>query len=176
MKAKLEKKLQVPPKAKKLPEWLGNHFKESSNSMDQLMQIVEISARGIGVLRGMPKIVQVLADVEGNSQEPKSVKALERATKEAELASNEVAKDFPVLHGFAVVALWSWLEHFVKGLVALWLIHRRDALDAPVVQKLRVRFGEYMRLQKSEQAQFLVELLEQDLALPHNHQSQNGRS
>jgi len=84
------------------------------------MQIVEISEHGISVLRGMPQIVKVLADVEDNAQDPISAENLERAKKEAELASDEVAKNFPVLHGFSVVALWSWLEHFVKGIVALW--------------------------------------------------------
>lgn len=152
--------------ARKLPEWITNHFKESLNSLELLMQITDISARGIGVLRGIPKIVKVLADVEGKLDHPDSVKRLERAQKEAELASAEVEKDFPVLHGFAVVALWSWMEHFVKGFVALWLTHRRDALDVQAVQKLRVRLGEYLQLQKTEQAQFLVELLEQELASP----------
>ena len=147
-----------------LPEWITDHFKESLNSHELLMQITDISARGISVLRGMPKIVKVLADVEGNSDHPDSAQKLDRAQREAELAGTEVEKDFPVLHGFAVVALWSWMENFVKGFVALWLTHRRDALDVPAVQKLRVRLGEYLQLQKTEQAQFLVELLEQELA------------
>lgn len=149
---------------RKLPGWITDHFKESLNSLELLIQITDISARGIGVLRAMPKIVKVLADVEGNSDHPDSIKKLDRAQKEAVLASNEVEKDFPVLHGFAVVALWSWMEHFVKGFVALWLAHRREALDVPAVQKLRVRLGEYLQLQKAEQAHFLVELLEQELA------------
>ena len=156
----------VDTKTRKLPEWITNHFKESLNSHELLMQIVDISARGISVLRGMPRIVKVLADVEGKTDDSNSVKQLERAQREAELASTEVAKDFPVLHGLAVTALWSWMEHFVKGFVALWLMHRRHALDVPAVHKLRVRLGEYLQLQKAEQSQFLVELLEQELASP----------
>ena len=152
--------------SRKPPEWIACHFTESLNSHELLMQITDISARGISVLRGMPKIAKVLADVDGKSDHPDSVKQLERAQKEAELASTEVERDFPVLHGQAVVALWSWMEHFVKGFVALWLMHRRDALDVPAVQKLRVRLGEYLQLQKAEQAQFLVEMLEQELSSP----------
>ena len=151
-------------KSRKLPEWITDHFKESLDSHELLIQIIDISAHGISVLRGMPKIVKVLADVEGSSDHPEVVNKLERAQKEAELAIMEADRDFPVLHGLAVVALWSWMEHFVKGFVALWLLHRRDALDVPAVQKLRVRLGEYLQLQKTEQAQFLVELLEQELA------------
>lgn len=164
-----KRKVAIQPagaNARKLPEWITDHFTEALNSQELLMQITDISARGIGVLRGMPRIVKVLADVEGKSDDPNSVKRLERAQKEAELACTEVEKDFPVLHGLAVVGLWSWMEHFVKGFTALWLTHRRDALDVPAVQKLRVRLGEYLQLQKAEQAQFLVELLEQELASP----------
>jgi len=91
---------------------------------------------------------------------------LEQAEKEAALAVTEIEKDFPVLHGLAVVALWSWLEHFVKGFVALWLLNKREAKNVAAVQKLRVKLGDYLQLQKSEQAHFLVELLEQDLAAP----------
>jgi hypothetical protein len=166
MPAKRKTPMPATGKTQKLPAWITDHFTESLESLELLMQIVEVSARGISVLRGMPKIVQVLAEVKGKSDDPDASKRLERAQKEADLASAEVAKNFPVLHGFAVVSLWSWMEHFVKGLVALWLMRRRDALDVPAVQRLRVRLGEYLQLQKAEQAQFLVELLEQELASP----------
>lgn len=156
--------LSTETNSRKLPKWVTDYFTESLNSHELLMQITDISARGISVLCGMPKIFKVLADVEGNLDYLDSAKKFERVQKEAELASTEVEKDYPVLHGLAVVALWSWMEHCVKGFVALWLMHRRDALDVPAVQKLRVRLGEYLQLQKAEQAQFLVELLEQELA------------
>jgi hypothetical protein len=156
----------VAPSSRKLPEWITNHFKESLNSHETLMQIVHISERGIGVLRGIPKIVKVLADVDGKAGDPSSAKHLEQAEKEASLAATEIEKGFPVLHCLAVVALWSWLEHCVKGFLALWLLHRRDAINVAAVQKLRVKLGDYLQLQKAEQAHFLVELLEQDLASP----------
>ena len=152
------------PAPKKIPSWATEHFRESLNSLELLTQLIHISSKGIRTLRGMPKIVKVLADYEGKSSDPEAVKDLERAEKEAALATNEVEKDFPVLHGLAVVALWSWMEHFVKGFLVLWLMNRRDAMSAPAVQKLRVKLGDYLQLRKEEQAHFLIDLLEQDLA------------
>jgi hypothetical protein len=93
--------------------------------------------------------------------DPLAAKQLERSEKEAVLAATEVNKDFPVLHGLAVVALWSWLEHFVKGFLALWLLHHPGALNTAAIQRLRVRLGDYLQLDRDEQAHFLVELLEQ---------------
>jgi hypothetical protein len=165
----MPKKLQStsdPTSKRKLPEWITDHFEESLNSHQQLMQIIHISERGIGVLRGIPQVVKVLADTKNEMDSSATIERLEQAEKDAALAVTEIEKDFPVLHGFAVVALWSWLEHFVKGFVALWLLNKREAKNIAAVQKLRVKLGDYFQLQKSEQAHFLVELLEQDLAAP----------
>jgi hypothetical protein len=165
MPKKLQSTSDSTPK-RKLPEWITAHFEESLNSHQQLMQIIHISERGIGVLRGIPQIVKVLADTKKEMDASATTERLEQAEKEAALAVTEIEKDFPVLHGLAVVALWSWLEHFVKGFVALWLLNKREARNVAAVQKLRVKLGDYLQLQKSEQAHFLVELLEQDLAAP----------
>ncbi|MCC2643350.1 MAG: hypothetical protein K0S45_3763, partial [Nitrospira sp.] len=141
---------------RKLPEWITCHFRECLDTHQTLMQIIHISERGIGVLRGMPKIVKVLADVEVRSKDPKEAARLEAAEKEALLAQTEITKGFPILHGLAVVALWSWLEHFVKGFLALWLLNRRDALSVTAVRKLRIKLGEYLQVQKAEQGNYLV--------------------
>lgn len=151
---------------RKVPEWLSAHFRESIESHELLMGIVHISQRGISVIRSMPQAVKALANLNGNVEEPESQQKLERAEKEATLAATEVEHDFPVLHGLATVALWSWLEHLVKGLVTLWLLNHPEALSTPAVQKLRVRLGDYLQLERAEQAAFLVDLLEQDIASP----------
>jgi len=64
------------------------------------------------------------------------------------------------------VALWSGLEHFVKGLIALWITLRKDAVTAPAIQRLKVKIGDYLQLSQTERAHYLVALLEQDLASP----------
>jgi hypothetical protein len=152
--------------ATKLPAWITDHFTQSIDSMQTLMRIVSISERGISVLRAMPAVIKVLAKAKDTKEMPDTAKRIESAEKEAALAEREFEKDFPVLHGFAVVALWSWLENFVKGFVVLWLVHRKDAYSATVLQKLRVKLGEYLQLSKAEQAHYIVELMEQDLASP----------
>lgn len=157
-------KTKIKASGPKVPAWAVSHFRSTVNAHETLGQLIHISEKGISVLRGMPKIVKVLANVEGSLSDPKSKKKIDLAEKEAALAQTEVDKDFPVLHGLAVVALWSGLEHFTKGLIALWLMHRKDALTAPSVQRLKVKLGDYLQLSKAEQAHYLVELLEQDLA------------
>lgn len=163
MPSKTPKKMSAN---RKIPEWVTDHFEQSVAANETLFRIIHLSEKGIGVIRSMPNAVKVLAKVHGASDDPSTKQKIEHAEREAQLAQSEIDSDFPVLHGLAVVALWSWLEHFVKGFVALWILHRKDALTATAVQKLKVKLGDYLQLQKHEQANYLVDLLEQDLASP----------
>jgi hypothetical protein len=160
----MTKHVKTEASGPKVPPWATSHFKNAVGAMETLGQLIHISEKGISMVRAAPAIVKVLAKVEASSEDPKSKKQIVLAEKEAALAQTEVESDFPVLHGLAVVALWSGLEHFIKGLLTLWLTHRKEASTAPVVQRLKVKLGDYLQLSKAEQARYLVELIEQDLA------------
>jgi hypothetical protein len=160
------KREPVVTNTKKLPAWITDHFSDSLESIKTLSRIVNISERGISVFRGMPRVIKALAKAKATENTPDTAKELESAEKEAALAQQEVDKGFPVLHGLAIVALWSWIENFVKEFVVLWLVHRKDAYSAPALQKLKVKLGDYLQLSKSERAHYVVEQLEQDLASP----------
>lgn len=149
----------------KIPKWAIDHFKKSTNAHERLHWVLTISEQGIRHLQSMPKIVDAIAmakDALGTDPVDldKHVKDVEAAKKAAGLATHEINSDFPVLHTLAVVALWSWLENFVKGYVALWLLHRPDSSSVLAVQKLKVELGKYIHLSKEEQADYIVELLE----------------
>lgn len=144
----------------KIPKWAIEHFENSINAHERLRLVLSISEQGIGVLRGMPKVVDAIAlarDLVGTDKHAENAKY---AKESAELAAREVDSDFPVLHSLAVVALWSWLENFVKGYVSLWFLHRPDSAAVPAVQKLKVELGKYIHLSKEEQADYVVELFE----------------
>lgn len=152
------------PQNTKAPKWLIDYFRSSLDAHKALLQIVRLSQSGISTIRAVPKAVEALALIDGTKENPDTRAELENAESQAKLAQTEIETDFPVLHRLAVVALWSWLEDFVKGLAALWLRHKKDARSVAAVQKLRIRFGDYIQLSKTEQAAYLVELLEQDIA------------
>jgi len=149
-----------------MPKWITNHFSSCLDASSTLFQLVHLSENGIRVISRMPQAVKVLTKVKGEMGNAEATKRIGMAERDAALAQTEIDTDFPVLHGLAVVGLWSWLEHFVKGFVALWICHERDALTLPAVQKLKVRLGDYIHLDRNEQAAYLAELLEQDLASP----------
>lgn len=107
-------------KAKKLPSWATGYFEAALDRHAQLVDVIDISASGIRSLKGLPRIVEVLNDAQSGDQETYAAR-MKSAERRARLAESEEASDFSTLHGFGVVALWSWLESFVIDLVVLWV-------------------------------------------------------
>lgn len=152
--------------AKRLPDWLTNHFSSSLDAHDKLMQIARLSEQGIRMHLGVPNAIRALAKAKNTHTETETEKRIQFAEQDAALARREIDDGFPVLHGFVTIALWSWMEEFTKGLVACWFQHRPSSMRVPTVQKLKVRLGDYIQLSRAEQGLFLVELLEQEIASP----------
>jgi len=164
----------------KVPAWITDHFEEYLESIKNLSRIISISERGISVFRGMPKVLKALANAKavesaisrGSQFDPSEVSAslkedeMERAEAEAALAQREVETGFPVLRGLAVVALWSWVENFVREFAVLWLVNRKDSYSSPSLRNVKVRLGEYLQLSPSDRAHYIVAALEQNTALP----------
>jgi hypothetical protein len=149
----------TPQPPNNLPSWIGKYFRESYDALDRLMSVVHLSRRSIAGMRAMPRLKKAIAAVQGKVQD--EIEA-QRVQKDAELAQSEVENGFPVLHTLAVVALWSWLEHTIKGLLVEHIARNRKALKSSAFSKLKIKLGEYVSLTKREQASYIVELLEQE--------------
>lgn len=143
----------------KLPPWIGNYFRQAYDSHERLIRVIYVSRRGIASVTALPGLTRALAKVEGRAEDGDELKAVD---EQAALAKSEAGDDFPVLHSLAVVAIWSWLEHLVKGLLIEHLAHDRKTLQLPAFQRIKVRLSDYISLSKREQAAYLVELLEQE--------------
>jgi hypothetical protein len=92
------------------PKWATRAFRRFINECGRLVRIVHLCARGIGVIRGMPKMIEVIAKFDDKDGESDADARLAHAREEAELADKEVDQQFPLLHGLGTVALWSLLE------------------------------------------------------------------
>lgn len=154
----------------RVPKWalliLRRFVVQSSNLHD----FVLLSMRGLSLVEGMPDLHRILAsiDADGDVGVVPSAEETQRqqddAKRAADLAGHESSSGFPLLHGQAVVTLWSLLESFVRVLVASWLEHRPEAFSRSAVAALKVRVGDYQPLSRRERCEYLAELLERDKA------------
>lgn len=156
-------------KKRKVPRWIPTYFRESVEAAQTLFKVVRLGEHGIAMTTGGPERLMALVQInkalgEDKPGEHEASEKLERAKREAEFAQSEIDKGFPVLRSLAVVGIWSWLEHFVKGFAVMWICNNKDVFSLPAIQKLKIKFGDYIHLDKSEQAAYLVEILEQETA------------
>ncbi len=110
---------------KGLPSWASTPFDQFLQDVERLVHVVRLSAIGIKMVRGTPGLIEALMKAEQESSEDKKAQ-LDKAKKEAALAQREVDSGFPVLHAWAIVALWAHLESLLRVFVASWLKNKRS--------------------------------------------------
>lgn len=158
---------QSPPSTnltvKDTPEWAKAPFRDFLDSSERLGQLIELSVRGISMVRGVPGLVEALAKADTPANDPDTASRLDDAKKMARLADREIDQGFPVLHSQAMVTLWSMLENAVRLFVARWLEHEPAALHVEAIQRLRVRIGEYESLKGEDRFFYILDMLEREI-------------
>ena len=113
------------------------------------------------MLRGVPNAVEVLAKFRpGTFGEQSPQDALQRAKKDAEFANSEIERGFPALHAHAVVAIWGALEASIEDLLVAWVLNKPEVLQNEAFAKLKVSLGDFLWLEREEQARLLIRELE----------------
>lgn len=150
---------------KRAPQWAMEPFEYFLSQTEHLCQVLHLTIQGISVLRSMPKVVSAVAKATDMHDGAEHEEKLAAAERQAELAQTEVDRGFPFVHSQAVVGLWSYLEALFHSFLVEWLRNDPQALRCQQVQKLRIRLGDYEQLHGYERYEYVVELLEKDIAI-----------
>jgi len=148
---------------KKTPDWALDPFERLLDHIQQAAQLLDLSMRGISVLRAMPQALQAIAKAEPPSDVADHQAQLDRAQQEADLAQSEVEAGFPLLHAQATISLWGDLENALRTFLATWLSNEPTARNVESVHKLKVCLGEYESMDPDERCYYIVDRLEQDI-------------
>jgi len=148
------------------PKWATQPFEDLITDIEHLGQLLEMSVRGISVIQGMPQMVAAVAEAQGMSDHEETRLELAEAEKRAAFAKREVENGFPVLHGNTAIALWSHLEATIRLFLARWLENDKSSLEIEPIQKMRVKIGEYERLQGEDRYFFILDRLEHEMTAP----------
>jgi len=148
---------------KKTPDWALDPFERLLGHMHQAAQLLDLSTRGISVLRAMPQALQALAKAKPPSDPAAAQAQLDFAQNEAQLAQTEVDAGFPLLHAQATISLWADLENALRTFLATWLSHEPTARGIEPIHKLRVCLGEYESMDSDERFYYIVDRLEQEI-------------
>ena len=143
-------------KKKERPKWYLDYFNGGLDSSERLVAIVELSRRGISVLRAMPDVHKALA----TPQQPLDRKKLEEVSRDANLAQSELDKECSTLSTFGTLALWSWFESFMLDFVALWIEKRPKTIAEGYTARVRIDLVELSRLNVRDRARLIVDELD----------------
>ena len=159
------KKKEIKKPKPHAPEWATQPFGEFLERTHRLGQLLHLSMSGISNLRGIPTLVELLAEVAEEYKE-RSHDRLKAAKKEAELAEKEVAEGFPILHAQTTISLWSNLEAAIRLFIVRWIQNDKKALKTETIQRLRVTISDYESLEGEDRYFYILDRLEQELSAP----------
>lgn len=147
-------------------KWATQAFHDFMDHQERVMQVVDLSRRGIRMTTGAPRLIAATAEVEGTVSDPEVTEQLDNAKSYADLAQREIDNDFPMLHSQAVVSLWGALETLTLTVVAVWIVNRPGILHKEPWLSLKVKVGEYETLDTEQKALHLANLIDQMLSGP----------
>lgn len=154
-----------------LPNYAADPLRRFLECMRACERLVHMSMEGISMLRGVPKILEVLERVrpliESANEESanealtasgprKVLTRLERARAEADFAQKECDDGFPLLHAHTLMGLWGAFEAAIEDMVVGILSNESELLKEPAIGRLRMSVAEYETLDKEERMRAIL--------------------
>jgi hypothetical protein len=148
-----------------IPRYAANPLLGFLSYWRQSSQLLHVSMHGISIIRTMPRIVQILHDVDppdttADILEGKHETLLEKAKAEAALAEKECEDGFPLLHAHTLVGMWGAFEASIEDMLVGILMNEPDLLNSGSLAKIRVPYAEFEALEKEERIRRLIDELQ----------------
>jgi hypothetical protein len=152
----------------RLPRYVADPINGFLDYMEENMQLLHMSMRGIGMITMVPNALSVLGErpySENRPDDPETrkqdfQKALEAAESAARFAEREGKQGFPLLHAHSLVGAWSALESAIEDAIVGMLMNEPDLLWNETLSKIRIPLAEFEALDKEERMRYLLEELE----------------
>ena len=161
----------------KLPKWAKKPLDNCLDYLDNLSLMTELSTKSIQATRMMPELFNILkkhlfasdpqsfTDADKSAFEKISTMA-DKLGETAAIAEREDIKGFPLLNGMWLVLTWGALETYITELLKVWLENVPESWNLDEVQNLRIKLGEYMRIEDELRNEYVIEQIDKTLNGP----------
>ncbi len=129
---------------------------------DETTLLVHLHIAGVSRIIDWPRF---FAELCGDELLQKHQETYSRGQTEANSARPEAEKGFPLVHGHALLGLWSALEAMVEDAIVAWIIDKPETLQSADFAKIRVPLAEFSRMDAEDQALYLVSEVQRDSKL-----------
>ncbi len=145
---------------KYLPDYTTAALRRFMASWEEMFSLLHLGMRGIGVLMGMPRILEVLIETASPDDGPHEVENLQRklarARRDAERAKSENEKNFPLLHAQTLIAAWGAFEAAIEDTLVAILIKEPKYLKTPALAKVKISLGDFHASDEEGRIRFLL--------------------
>jgi hypothetical protein len=155
--------------AEDLPRWACKPMWVCFDRLENEVNFLHLTMRGLAQLRLLPKVLGILQEVkalpeaDGAAKEGRRRISLDDAEKDATWVTCELEQGFPLLHAHSVVGVWSALEVLCEDFAVAWLTNVPEAWSCPEVAKLRLPISLYNSLSPDERPRFVIKELARTL-------------
>jgi hypothetical protein len=157
-----------------LPDYAADPLRRFLECWEACDRLVRMSMQGISMLRGVPRIIEVLEKVQPSIESANEALAtatdsgrvlsrLEKARAQAEFAQEECDNGFPLLHAHTLMGLWGSFEAAIEDMVVGILSNEPELLKRSVIGKVRMSVAEYETLEKDERMRAVLGEIQRNL-------------
>jgi hypothetical protein len=111
----------------------------------------------------LPNVIDVLAKVQGESEEFTKSKA--NAIKKSDLAKSEIENGFPFLYNQASLMLYSHLEGAIKRFVTEFFKINGAIETINELSKIKITISEFLKLDETERLEYLFQQYEKTVTI-----------
>jgi hypothetical protein len=148
----------------RVPSWAVDPFRRYLRFIDEQHQLVRLTRAALGKLSVSDKLVRALQNLEEpDNSTLERQQQFEDNIQLAELAKQEVARDFPMMNAHELISQWSALEVFSEDLTLEFLLNSPETLRAPDVRKVKITVGDLSSLDERELYRHVVRELQQQV-------------
>jgi len=149
--------------ADQLPRYAAVPLQRFVDNWQSDFRLLHLCMRGIGVLKGVPDLFEILIEDCEPEEHKKLASDLSEARKEAELAEKERETGFPLLHAHALVGMWGALQAAIEDMLVGILLNEPELLKKKCFAKIKLPLAEFETKDKDERMRFLLAELARNL-------------
>ncbi len=153
------------PDWRRLPDWARAPFQRFLDYRDEEARLITLTLRAVTRLSRSADLFDAIETIRQHAdlpREPDADRVDEQNRQDIQLANEEMARDFPLLHAHTLVALWSALEVLVEDILVAWLANSPDLRRGHRIARARVPFGAFDSLDNESRFRALADVLQQD--------------
>jgi hypothetical protein len=143
----------------RVPEYALQPMKDLLRYVQECERLLDISIRGISVLRAMPQAINAIAKAEGDHCSEEHQRSLKHSQELATFAQNEVDSGFPLLHSHTLVGVWGALEAAVEDMLVGILTNEPQLLASESFAKIKITLADFELLDREDRMRLLLQEL-----------------